>query len=74
MPVEDVTFTHRGRTFHCHVDMGGDADRPLARPSEAVWVVEVDGQSHAPFDASPDDTRESLVRRVIAWFDARRPR
>jgi len=72
MPVRNVTFTHHGRTFHCHVDMGGEY--PLARPSEAVWVVEVDGESHAPFDASPDDTRDSLVRRVIAWFEARPPR
>lgn len=68
MAIDDVAFTHRGRTFRCHVDMGGSGNS-LARPSEAVWVIEVDGASYAPFDASPDDTRESLVSRAIAWFD-----
>jgi len=68
--IDDVTFSHRGRTFRCRVDMGG-GESSLARPSEAVWVVEVDGEAHAPFDASPDDTREGLIQRVVAWFDAR---
>jgi hypothetical protein len=69
MALDDVAFTHRGRTFHCRIDMGGESGSALARPSEAVWVVEVDGKSYAPLDASPDDTRESLVHRVISWFD-----
>jgi len=68
MALGEVAPTHRGRTFRCRVDMGGSGSS-LARPSEAVWVVEMDGESHAPFDASPDDTRASLMRRVVAWFE-----
>lgn len=73
MAIDDVAFTHRDRRFRCHVDMGDGPGNPLARPSEAVWVVEVDGESYAPFDASPDDTQEGLVRRVVAWFESMHP-
>jgi hypothetical protein len=45
----------------------------MTRPSSAAWVVEVDGVTHVPFDASPDDSPEDIERRVVAWYDAAKP-
>ena len=73
MAVHEFTFTHNGRTFRCRVDTAGQAGG-MARPSNPVWLVEVDGASHTPFDASLDDSTDDVQRRVTEWFDStRRP-
>lgn len=69
MALPEFTFTHDGRTFRCRVDMQGETAAGIARPSHAVWRVDVDGTSHAPFDASPEDTVADIERRVTDWFD-----
>ena len=73
MGVHELSFRHKGRTFHCKVDSEGEAAGGMSRPSNAVWLVQVDGADHAPFDASPDDTADEVQRRVTAWFDAEPP-
>jgi hypothetical protein len=65
------TFSRHGRTFRCWVDMEGRTAGGLARPSGAVWVVEVDGAIHVPFDANPEDAPGDVERRVLDWYDHR---
>jgi hypothetical protein len=52
--------------------MEGRTPGGMTRPSSAAWVVEVDGVTHVPFDASPDDTPAEVERRVVSWYHADR--
>jgi len=74
MGIHELRFTHKGHTFHCKVDTEGEAPGGMSRPSNAVWLINVDGGEHAPFDASPDDTEVEVKRRVTAWFDTEQSR
>ncbi|HEY0971062.1 MAG TPA: hypothetical protein VGE02_08855 [Gemmatimonadales bacterium] len=63
---DGFTFVDGDRTFTCQAE-------PL-RPGqpETWWWFEVSTerhQRHAPFRLEPDDTRESVQARVVAFYD-----
>ena len=64
--LDGFTFVDGDRSFTCHT-------APL-RPGqpETWWWFEVSvdrHQRHAPFRAEPDDTRESVQARVVAFYE-----
>ena len=69
----ELTFTHGGRTYHCRNEALFEP-RGLGRPSDAMWMVEVDGEAWAAFPATPDDTERDVKRKVLDWDRVRRSR
>jgi hypothetical protein len=62
---KDFEFVDAGRTFYCTVE------RPRHAGMEAWWWFKLDTEEntrYAPFEASPSDTKESVSRRVIAYY------
>lgn len=71
----EFTFDYDGRTGRCwvesiHVNASG---RP-AIPSNAMWYYEIDGVTHSAYEASPDDIKEDVMRRIAAIEESRSAR
>ena len=75
--VDDLDLETRGQRFRCRVESPGTVTTfpggPLAVPQNAGWWVKVDGAGAVrAFDASPDDTDASLLRRrILDWHASR---
>ena len=69
--IDEFTFNHDGRSFRCRAESAGVSVSGPARPSNANWIVEVDGVSTSAFAADPSDTEASVKRRIIEWYNAR---
>ena len=62
--IQAFEFEDGGRTYSCQVEQ-----RRAARPESWWWfAVSGDEQRYAPFLALADDTRESVRKRVIAFY------
>jgi hypothetical protein len=64
-PIFVVTFEYAKRSFKCVLL---DWDAPTGR-SAKQWVVTVTGRPVWSFEASADDTRESVRKEVELWWD-----
>lgn len=60
---EAFNFEDGWRTYRCHVE------RQPGSPTDAWWwfAVTGDGHRHAPFQAAPGDTQESVRARILAY-------
>ncbi len=65
--LDKMTFTHDGRTYRCWVESVNVSSDGPAIPSNAMWMVEVDGVTRAAFEASPDDQESDVQQRIIEW-------
>jgi len=66
--VKDVfSFTFNGHVYTCHNESSNMSAAGLARPSNAEWRVTLDGVDVFQFPSAPDDTEESVRRRVTEW-------
>ena len=70
--VDEFTFKYDGRSFHCRAESAGVSVSGRARPSNANWIVEVDGVSSTTFPADHSDTEASVKARVIEWYNTKR--
>lgn len=64
--LKDFQFVHGERTFICTVEA------PWKSSTEAWWWFRVSSDAHhryAPFKATPADTRESVRKRVVAYYE-----
>jgi hypothetical protein len=62
---KEFEFVEQGLTFYCSVEA------PLHAGMQPWWWFRLDtakGTRHAPFEASSKDTRESVQRRIIAYY------
>jgi hypothetical protein len=62
---KDFEFTDSGRKFFCSVEKPSQAGMP------PWWWFRLDtGEStrYAPFEASPNDTQQSVQARIIAYY------
>lgn len=62
---KEFQFVNEGLTFHCSVEA------PLHAGMPPWWWFRVDtGKTtrHAPFAASPKDTKESVQTRIIKYY------
>ena len=62
---KEFQFVNEGLTFHCSVEA------PLHAGMPPWWWFRVDtGKTtrHAPFAASPKDTKESVQKRIIKYY------
>lgn len=61
-----VEFEHGHRAFRC-IRLEGSVE---GEPASAVphWIVTTAGRTVWSFDATPDDTRESVQRAVEDWL------
>ena len=66
--VEGFEFEEGGRVFTC------SAEAFRSSPEDRWWwfrvVPDSRGQRYAPFRAAPDDTQESVRKRIVAYHDA----
>jgi hypothetical protein len=65
MKMKEFEFVDEGRTFFCSVEV------PRQQGMAPWWWFRVDSESttrHAPFEASPSDTRQSVRTRVLAYY------
>jgi hypothetical protein len=66
-PIEGFEFVDAGRRFTCCVEVRSSG------ASEGWWWFRVApdarGQRYAPFRAAPDDTREDVRARIVAYYD-----
>jgi len=63
--VKEFEFVDSGRTFFCSVE------KPSQAGMAPWWWFRLDtGEStrYAPFEASPNDTKESVQARIIAYY------
>jgi hypothetical protein len=63
--VKEFEFTDSGRTFYCSVEVPKQAGMP------PWWWFRLDtGEStrYAPFEASPNDTKESVKARILTYY------
>jgi hypothetical protein len=63
--VKEFEFVDSGRKFFCSVE------KPSQAGMAPWWWFRLDtGEStrYAPFEASPNDTRESVQARIIAYY------
>jgi hypothetical protein len=60
------TFDADDRTFGCRVEKG------RAEDAQPWWWFSVSGDGHryAPFQATPEDTMESVRERVLSYYRA----
>ena len=64
---KDFEFVDGGRTFFCSVEV------PRQAGMQPWWWFRLDtGEStrHAPFEAAPTDTQQSVQARIIAYYAA----
>ncbi|MEP6508205.1 MAG: hypothetical protein ABJC63_08260 [Gemmatimonadales bacterium] len=63
---QDFQFEDGGQTFHCTVEA------PRHAGMAPWWWFRVESAEkstrHAPFEASPKDTKQSVQKRVIAYY------
>ena len=62
---KEFEFTDSGRTFFCSVEVPKQAGMP------PLWWFRLDtGEStrYAPFEASPNDTKESVKARILTYY------
>jgi hypothetical protein len=63
--VKEFEFVEEGRTFFCSVEM------PKHAGMSPWWWFRLDtGEStrYAPFEASPSDTKQSVQKRILAYY------
>ena len=64
--IQDFEFVEDGRTFFCSVETPRHAGMP------PWWWFHLDDNErstrHAPFAASPGDTKRSVQTRIIAYY------
>ena len=63
--MKEFEFVNGERTFFCSVEV------PRQKGMAAWWWFRVDSGGttrHAPFEASPSDTKESVRKRIIAYY------
>jgi hypothetical protein len=62
---KDFEFIDSGRTFFCSVEVPKQAGMP------PWWWFRLDTEEstrYAPFEASPNDTQQSVQARIIAYY------
>ncbi|HKC81441.1 MAG TPA: hypothetical protein VKB91_09620 [Gemmatimonadaceae bacterium] len=62
---KEFEFTDSGRTFFCSVEVPKQAGMP------PWWWFRLDTSEstrYAPFEASPNDTKESVKARILAYY------
>jgi len=63
---QDFQFVDGGQTFFCTIEAPRHAGMP------PWWWFRVDSAErstrHAPFEASPKDTKQSVQKRIIAYY------
>lgn len=62
---KDFEFVDEGRTFFCSLES------PRHAGMQPWWWFRIDGDPttrYAPFEHSPDDTQQSVKKRVIAYY------
>ncbi len=64
------TFTYNGHVYRCRNASGNVSAAGTARSSNAQWQVALDGVEVLQFPSAPNDTEESVRRRVTEWDDA----
>jgi len=65
--VKDFEFVDAGRKFFCSVEV------PRQAGMQPWWWFRLDNSEstrYAPFEASPNDTQESVQARIIAYYAA----
>jgi hypothetical protein len=65
MKMKEFEFVDEGRTFFCSVEV------PRQQGMAPWWWFRLDSESttrHAPFEASPSDTRQSVRTRILAYY------
>lgn len=64
--IKDFEFEDSGRKFFCSVEVPKQAGMP-----PWWWFRLETGEStrYAPFEAKPDDTKQSVQARIIAYYD-----
>jgi hypothetical protein len=63
--LKDFEFVDQGRTFYCSVEV------PSLAGMKPWWWFRLDtggSTRYAPFEASPNDTEQSVKTRVIAYY------
>lgn len=63
--MKEFEFVDEGRTFFCTVEV------PRQQGMAAWWWFRLDSEGttrHAPFEASPSDTRQSVRTRILAYY------
>jgi hypothetical protein len=65
--IKGFEFKEGGRDYSCEVE------RQFGQDGEHWWWFNVsgDGQRYAPFQASRDDTRTSVQKRIVAFYEHR---
>jgi hypothetical protein len=65
--IKEFEFVDSGRTFSCSVEV------PRQQGMSPWWWFRVDTAEttrYAPFEASPSDTKQSVQKRIIAYYAA----
>jgi hypothetical protein len=65
MKMKEFQFVDEGRTFFCTVEV------PRQEGMAAWWWfrLDTDGSTrHAPFEAKPGDTQQSVRARILAYY------
>jgi hypothetical protein len=65
MKMKEFQFVDEGRTFFCTVEV------PRQQGMAAWWWFRLDSDGstrHAPFEASPGDTQQSVRARILAYY------
>ena len=65
--IKGFEFKEGGRDYTCEVE------KQFGQDGEHWWWFNVsgDGQRYAPFQASRDDTRTSVQKRIVAFYEHR---
>ena len=65
--IKGFEFKEGGRDYSCEVE------KQFGQDGEHWWWFNVsgDGQRYAPFQASRDDTRTSVQKRIVAFYEHR---
>jgi hypothetical protein len=63
--IQDFEFEDGGRKFFCTVEVPGQTGMP------PWWWFRLDTEAstrYAPFEAKPGDTKQSVQKRIIAYY------
>jgi hypothetical protein len=63
-----LEISYRGKLVRAELASHGVSASGSARPSNAGWVIIMDGSIRRSFERSAEDTRESVAVEVHAWI------
>ena len=71
---DEYVFTRNGRELRCNAIATGVSSSGPARPSNARWMVKVNGTEYGTVEAEPDDlasvqSKAALEARILASLE-----